>query len=107
MVHYQNVVYIAEYVSVVSIIVIRAGHGLIPQVRVSLTRSVSHLAYERGEMGTKRCSSNLKSIQGAHGDGVLAGIWAKFRAKDGPNFFFAGHSDIGIEHITSLYLYVI
>ena len=58
-------------------------------------------------MGTKRCSSTLKSIQSAHDDVVLAGVGAKFRAKDGPNLFFTRRGDIGVKHITSFYLYII
>ena len=80
-----SVINIAKDLSIVSIIVIRLGLGLIPQVRVSLARGVTHLAHERGEMGTKRCSSTLQSIQGAraHDEGILAGVGAEFRANLG------------------------
>ncbi len=91
MVHYQNVVNIAEYEGIVSIIVFRSGLDLVPQVRVSLTRGVAHLAHERGEMGAKRCSGTLQAIQGAHDEGVLAGVRAK----------------LSIKHITGLHLQVV
>ena len=81
---------------------LQSGLGHIPQVRVGLTRGVTHLAHERGEMGAKRCSGALQTTQGAHDEGVLAGIRAEFKAKDSPNFLFAGRSDIGINSLTAL-----